>query len=79
MYLNRCWFKIFFIILFNLCIVLRRCLILLFIIFMRNYYEYDFFYFRVVDVGIEWRIFSNDKLDKDSFRVGVLEVSLDYC
>lgn len=46
---------------------------------MRNYYEYDFFYFRVVDVGIEWRIFSNDKLDKDLFRVGVLEVSLDYC
>ena len=30
--------------------------------------------FRVVDVGTEWRTFSNDKSDKDPSRVGAAEV-----
>lgn len=29
---------------------------------------------RVVDVGTEWRTFSNDKTDKDPSRVGASEV-----
>ena len=31
-------------------------------------------YFRVVDVGSEWRTFSNDKNTKDASRVGAAEV-----
>lgn len=79
MYLNRCWPKTLFIILSNPCTVLRRCPISLFIILMRNHYEHDLFHFRVVDVGTEWRTFSNDKSDKDPSRVGASEVSSDYC
>ena len=31
---------------------------------------------RVIDVGSEWRTFSNDKNSKDMSRVGAAEVSL---
>ena len=33
-----------------------------------------FIKFRVVDVGTEWRTFSNEKSDKDPSRVGASEV-----
>lgn len=45
---------------------------------MRNHNEHDVFCFRVVDVGTEWRTFSNDKSDKDPSRVGASEVSSDH-
>lgn len=45
---------------------------------MRNHNERGLFHFRVVDVGTEWRTFSNDKSDKDPSRVGASEVSLDH-
>ena len=37
------------------------------------------FCFRVIDVGSEWRTFSNDKDTKDASRVGASEVSHHSC
>lgn len=56
----------------SLCIIITcyKC--------MRNHNEHDVFCFRVVDVGTEWRTFSNDKSDKDPSRVGASEVSSDH-
>lgn len=78
MYLNRCWPKTLFIILSNPFTVLPN-FIVYYTVLMRNHYEHDLFHFRVVDVGTEWRTFSNDKSDKDPSRVGASEVSSDYC
>lgn len=43
------------------------------IIFENKIYNYLKFLFRMVDVGSEWRTFSNDKDSKDMSRVGAVE------
>ena len=35
--------------------------------------------YRVIDVGSEWRTFSNDKSSADRSRVGAAEVTIHHC